>query len=448
MSSPTPEGNANSGVKLRVVAAQTLAQVLQQQASLAGLMAPAQEKLPAQDQALLQELCFGTLRWQPKLQSILGRLLDKPLKEKDQDIQALLLLGLYQLLYTRIPDHAALSATVAAAKALKKTSFQKLINGVLRNFLRQKDSLTVELEKSPAYITAHPNWLRKRIERFWPNHAEQIFEANNRHPPFTLRVDLQQQSREIFLAQLGDAKIDASPTIYSRFGVTLAQAIPVEKIPGFAEGKVSVQDEAAQLAADLLDLQPNQRVLDACAAPGGKTGHILEAQPKLAEVTALDLEERRLVRVKENLARLGKKAKIICADAADLSSWWDGKTFDRILLDAPCSATGVIRRHPDIKLLRKAGDIAKLAQLQLSLLEALWKALAPGGRLVYATCSVLPVENTDVIERFLQQQHDAKHLPIDATWGIEQTCGRQLFPQINGHDGFYYACLVKQGTTE
>ena len=434
----------NTGAALRGIAAQTLAQVLHQQASLASLMAPAQEKVAPQDQALLQELCFGTLRWQPQLQSILGRLLEKPLKDKDQDVQALLLLGLYQLLYTRIPDHASLSATVDAAKKLKKPWAQKLVNAVLRNFLRSRELLEEALVKSPAYLTAHPNWLRKRIEAFWPEQAKDIFAANNEHPPFTLRVDLQQQSREEFLEQLNTAELEARPAPFSRFGVTLNQAAGVESIPGFSEGKASVQDEAAQLAADLLQLQPGQRVLDACAAPGGKTGHILEAEPQLAEVTALDLEERRLVRVQENLTRLKKTAKLVCADASDLKAWWDGQTFDRILLDAPCSATGVIRRHPDIKLLRKPGDIAKLATLQLSLLQALWQTLAPGGRLVYATCSVLPTENSQVIEAFLADQEDAQHSQIEADWGIAQTFGRQLLPQIKGHDGFYYACLNKR----
>jgi len=435
---------ANTGGALRLVAARTLAQVLDQKASLASLMAPAQEKVSTQDQALLQELCFGTLRWQPQLQSILGRLLEKPLKDKDQDVQALLLLGLYQLRYTRIPDHAAISATVDAAKKLKKPWAQKLVNALLRNFQRSREVLETALATSPAYLTAHPNWLRKRIESYWPEQAEAIFAANNEHPPFTLRVDLQQQSREDFMAQLAGAELEGSAAPFSRFAVTLKQAASVERIPGFTEGKVSVQDEAAQLAADLLQLQPGQQVLDACAAPGGKTGHMLEAQPQLALVTALDLEERRLVRVQENLTRLQKSAKLVCADACDLDAWWDGKAFDRILLDAPCSATGVIRRHPDIKLLRKSGDIAKLAELQLSLLKALWKTLAPGGRLVYATCSVLPTENSLVVEQFLAEQSDAQHSPIDADWGITQTCGRQLLPQVNGHDGFYYACINKK----
>lgn len=434
----------SSGSQLRKIAAQTLEAVLKQQASLASLMAPALNKVEVHDQALLQELCFGTLRWQPQLQSILGRLMDKPLKEKDQDVQALLLLGLYQLKYTRIPDHAALSASVDACKGLKKLWAQKLVNAVLRNYQRNAAELEAEMTRSPAFTTAHPNWLRKRIEQCWPEQAENIFTANNEHPPFTLRADLNQwTNRASFIELLKEQSLEANATPFSPYGVTLQKAADVSQIPGFSEGRCSVQDEAAQLSADLLQLAPEQRVLDACCAPGGKTGHILEAQADLKEVVALDLEARRLERVKDNLARLNKTATIVCADASDLDNWWDGESFDRILLDAPCSATGVIRRHPDIKLLRKSEDIAKLAQLQGQLLTQLWKTLKPGGRLVYATCSVLPTENTLVIEQFLQQQSDAMHCVIDADWGLAQTCGRQLLPQIDGHDGFYYACLTK-----
>jgi 16S rRNA (cytosine967-C5)-methyltransferase len=427
---------------VRVQAAITLAQVLQQQASLASLMAPAQEKVEGKDRGLLQELCFGTLRWQPRLQSIIGRLLDKPLKPKDSDIQALLLLGLYQIEYTRIPEHAALSSTVEACRELKKPWAGKLVNGVLRRYLRERESLQKQMQSSPAYQSVHPNWLRKQIQQSWPDQAEAIFDANNAHPPFTLRINTHKQERASVLPKLENA----TATPYSPFGITLAQAQDVTQLPGFNEGWLSVQDEAAQLAGQLMDLAPGQKVLDACCAPGGKTGHLLELEPQLQEVVGLELEERRLVRVRENLERLGLSAKLVCCDANQLDDWWDGQAFDRILLDAPCSATGVIRRHPDIKVLRKATDIAPLAKTQLQLLHSLWQTLKPGGLLIYATCSVLPTENTQVIEQFLAEQHDASHCPIDAEWGIEQTCGRQLFPQPDGHDGFYYCCLKKDAS--
>ncbi|WP_439134277.1 16S rRNA (cytosine(967)-C(5))-methyltransferase RsmB [Pseudomaricurvus sp.] len=436
---------------VRVQAALTLAPVLQQQASLASLMTPALDKVDPQEQPLLQEMCFGTCRWQPQLQSILNRLLEKPLKPKDSDIHALLLLGLYQLKYLRIPDHAALNNTVAACKPLKKAWAEKLVNGILRRFQRERETLESALQKSPAYTSAHPNWLRKSIENFWPEQADAVFTANNAHPPFTLRLNLAQQDRTEYQQTLSDLELGSTPTPFSPFGLTLDSACDVGKLPGFSEGKLSVQDEAAQLAGELLQLQPGQRVLDACCAPGGKTGHILELGTQLASpltaLVALDLEERRLERVRENLLRLQhqvqQQATLVCSDALAVDKWWDGVPFDRILLDAPCSATGVVRRHPDIKLLRNAEDIAKLAALQLKLLQALWPTLRPGGRLVYATCSLLPTENTRVVEQFLSQEPSAEHDPIAASWGLSQPCGRQLLPQIQGHDGFYYACLNK-----
>jgi len=436
----------NPQYPVRMQAAHTLSQVLQQKASLAALMAPALERVQENERPLLQELCFGTCRWQPQLQSILSRLLDKPLKAKDSDIHALLLIGLYQQKYTRTPDHAAIAATVDACKKLKKKWAEKLVNGVLRSYQRQRQTLETQLANSPSFASAHPNWLRKNIEKFWPEQANEIFTANNAHPPFTLRLNLARLNRAEYLTQLATEGIDATASTYSPFAITLDKAVGVHQLPGFDEGKLSVQDEAAQFSAELLQLQAGQRVLDACCAPGGKTGHILEQGQDLSEVVALDLEERRLVRVRENLQRLNQHATIVCADAADTEHWWDGKRFDRILLDAPCSATGVIRRHPDIKLLRVAEDIAKLAKLQLSLLKALWPTLKPGGRLVYATCSVLPTENTQVIDQFLQHQQDASHSTIEADWGIEQPYGRQLLPQEGGHDGFYYACIEKAET--
>ncbi len=433
----------NPQYPVRVQAAHTLSQVLQQKASLAALMAPALANVAENERPLLQELCFGTCRWQPQLQSILGRLLAKPLKNSDSDIHALLLIGLYQLRYTRTPDHAAIATTVDACKKLKKKWAEKLVNGVLRNYQREQQQLESQLANSPSFATGHPNWLRKAIEKFWPLQCTDIFTANNAHPPFTLRLNVAHLDRQSYLSQLQAQDISAQTTPFSPFGITLQKAVGVLLLPHFEDGLVSVQDEAAQLSAELLQLERGQRVLDACCAPGGKTGHILELEEGLGEVIALDLEQRRLVRVHENLQRLNKEATIICADAGDTDVWWDGKGFDRILLDAPCSATGVIRRHPDIKLLRVAEDIAKLAALQLSLLKALWPTLKPGGRLVYATCSVLPTENTRVIEKFMKGHEDAKHCVIDADWGIEQPFGRQLLPQLDGHDGFYYACIEK-----
>lgn len=428
----------------RTAAAQVIGQILRQQGSLSSALPAIQPKVNESERALLQELCFGTLRWQPRLDAYLGKLLDKPLRGKDSDIQALLLLGLYQLLYTRIPDHAAIGETVEVARGLKKPWATKLINGVLRRFQREQEVLDAQLQNDPVFTTSHPRWLLKRLRKDWPAQFEQIVTANNTHPPFTLRLNPGQQNRNDYLTGLQDLGVEAKPTPFSSVGITLTQACDPRNLPLFAEGGISVQDEAAQLSAGLLELAPGQRVLDACCAPGGKTGHILEAEADLAEVVALDSDERRLVRVRENLARLNVSATILCGDASKPETWWDGVSFDRILLDAPCSATGIIRRHPDIKLLRTPEDIQRLAQLQGDILDGLWPLLKPGGILLYATCSIMPDENTHVVEAFLARQPEATCDELDVEWGIAQTCGRQLLPNTDGHDGFYYARLRKK----
>lgn len=429
----------------RTAAAITLARVFARNESLASLIPFNLPKVAESERSFYQQLCYGTLRWFYQLNPLLNSLLQKPLKSKDSDIQAALLVGLYQLIHSRVPDHAAIAATVEISKRLKKPWASKLVNGILRNFQRERDSLFSEHKTNPSFISAHPNWLVKNIEQSWLGEAPSVFDANNQQPPFSLRINPNYCSPSEYLALLQQVDIEATVTPFSSVGVTLKQACDVFKLPGFSEGVVSVQDEAAQLAASLLQLQPGQRVLDACCAPGGKTGHLLELEPQLQQITALDLEQKRLTRVHENLERLGQSSRVdvICGDAAQPQDWWDKNPFDRILLDAPCSATGVIRRHPDIKLLRKPADIDKLAQLQLTILRAMWPLLKSGGTLVYATCSVLPAENTKVIEQFVAEQSDVCEFKLQVDWGLEQPCGRQLLPQNNGHDGFYYAVLQK-----
>ena len=427
----------------RLAAARALASVLSGKASLGSSLPPLLDKVDARDRGLAQDLAFGTARWQPRLALIAEKLLQKPFKAADHDVEALLLVGLYQLFYTRIPAHAAIGETVACVDKLKKTSLKGLLNAVLRNAQRDGEAICASLDSDPVLHTAHPRWLQKALKANWPEHWQAICAANNAHPPLILRVNRRLRSRDAYLAELTAAGIAASPCTYSRDGIVLAQACDVTGLPGFAAGHVSVQDEAAQLAADLLQLAPGQRVLDACCAPGGKTCHLLEAEPKLAHVLGVDLEAKRLVRVRENLARLGLEAELIAADGRDLASWWDGKPFQRILLDAPCSATGVIRRHPDIKLTRQASDITALATLQGELLDSLWTTLEVGGILLYATCSVLPEENSDNIGAFLARTPGARELDIDGEFGLKQAHGRQLLPQVDGHDGFYYAKLIK-----
>ena len=431
----------------RAAVAEVLAQVLRGK-SLSALLPEYGPKVAEKDVGLFKELCFGTLRWYPAIELLLKELMQKPLREKDFEIQGLLASGLYQLIHTRIADHAAINETVAAVAKLQRPWAKGLVNAVLRNFLRQRDELYKKLSKNPVYNHAHPQWLLDHLFNGWGSAiALPTIEANNQRAPMTLRVNQQQISRDHYLKQLSAAGIGAKATAHSEQGIVLASPVDVPALPGFAQGQASVQDEAAQLAATLLLLKEGQRVLDACCAPGGKTCHILETQPNLDGLVAVELESRRMQRTEENLARLGleakSKAQLNVADATELDSWWDNQPFDRILLDAPCSASGVIRRHPDIKLLRKPTDIVKLAELQLQLLRRLWQTLSDDGILLYATCSVLADENDGVIGKFLAETADARLQEIEADWGIKTDFGRQLFPRINGNDGFYYSRLRK-----
>ncbi|WP_346838292.1 16S rRNA (cytosine(967)-C(5))-methyltransferase RsmB [Microbulbifer sp. SAOS-129_SWC] len=428
----------------RALAAQVLTKLLAGQGSLARLLPRAEAQVSERDRGLLRELCYGGARTAPRLQLLAGKLLRKP--PADKEVEALILLGLYQLEYTRVPDHAAISATVNAARALGLDRATGVINGVLRNSLRNREPLQRKLSGNPQFSSMHPAWLQQQIKAAWPERAGDILRANNASPPMALRVNRAKTSRDDYLQQLQLAGIEARPCAISPVGIVLDEACAVTELPGFDEGLVSVQDESAQLAALLLAPQPGERVLDACAAPGGKTCHLLELQPDI-HLAALDIDEERLDRVAENLARIGAEAELICADAAATADWWDGTPYDRILLDAPCSATGVIRRNPDIKLLRRASDIAELAELQGRILRAQWSLLKPGGSLLYATCSVLPAENAAVVARFVAETDDASdntpQLLGGSAWGEPQAAGMQLFPQTDGGDGFYYALLHK-----
>ncbi|MFV8782885.1 16S rRNA (cytosine(967)-C(5))-methyltransferase RsmB [Microbulbifer sp. SA54] len=428
----------------RALAARVIARLQQDRGSLQRLLPWAEKQVEEQNRALLRELCYGTARFAPRLELLLGKLVRKPVK--DEELTALMLVGLYQLEYTRIPDHAAIAATVEAARALKLGHATGVVNGVLRNALRNKEALTRKLSGNPQFSSAHPEWLQQAIKAAWGDDARSIFAANNSNPPMTLRVNTSKTSRDDYLNALAEVEITATPCSFSPAGLVLEQAVPVTRLPGFEDGMVSVQDESAQLAAQLLAPQPGEKILDACAAPGGKTCHLLELQPDI-DLTALDVEEERLDRVIENLERIGGAAQLICADAAEPEHWWDGEQYDRILLDAPCSATGVIRRNPDIKLLRRAEDIPELAALQGRILRAMWGLLKPGGTLLYATCSILPEENSAQVARFVAETGDASDntppLLNDQSWGLPQEAGMQLLPGIHVGDGFYYAKLVK-----
>ena len=431
----------------RAVAARILDQVCFQGRSLTQVLSQTLENLQDKTQnPLIQEICYGVLRDYPRLSAITEGLLKKPFKTKDGDVQSLLLVGLYQLIAMRVPDHAAVSETVAATKDLKKPWARGLANAVLRNFLREKDQRIKRAEQTEEVCWAHPQWLVDEIRAAWPDHWEEILTANNQRPPMTLRVNLSKTSTEEYLSELAAADISAQAAAIVTSAVQLTQPVDVAILPGFAEGRVSVQDAAAQLAAELLQLEPGQRVLDACAAPGGKTVHILETAN--VDLTAVDIDAGRLEKVKQNLHRCRHTARLLVGDAKEAKAWWDGQPYDRILLDAPCSATGVIRRHPDIKIHRRAADITTLVELQAQILDAMWLLLKPGGMLLYATCSVLPRENSEQITAFVEKCPDATLVSIpvsvDANWGHASNAGRQILPGENGMDGFYYACLKKQ----
>ena len=430
-------------MNIRALAAQTLAPVISGKSSLSNTIDSVQEQALTRDRSLFRELCLGSLRQYHRLNAITEQLLQKPLKSKDADIHALLIIGLYQLRSLRIPDHAAIAETVEAARQLKKDWATKLINGVLRNYIRNRKDTDQSLYSSSIYNYSHPKWLLKQLKKAWPENWENVVEANNSQPPISLRINLRRTSMVEVEKMLSANGIATQGVKFSDTGLMLQESSDITQLPGYQEGLFSVQDEAAQLSARLLSLAPGERVLDACCAPGGKTSHMLEMEPQIGEMWGLDIDQQRLDRVAENLARLGLNAHLVAADASAPEDWWDGKPFARILLDAPCSATGVIRRHPDIKLLRRSTDIDKLSQLQAQLLRKLWPTLLPGGVLLYATCSILPEENEKVVEAFVEETADALHDPIAANWGVERSYGRQLLPQVNGHDGFYYARIIK-----
>jgi 16S rRNA (cytosine967-C5)-methyltransferase len=396
----------------------------------------------SRDGGLLREFSYGVLRSYPKLHRLAQKLMKRPLKARDRDVEALILIGLYQLLALRVADYAAVHATAGAAKTLGKPWAVGLINGVLRSFQRQREQLLETLADDPQAYYAMPNWLLKRIQQQWPNHWEEPVAALNSRPPMSLRVNRSVNKRSDYQQRLASEGITASPIPHTCSGLTLDKPMDVSKLPGFYDGCVSVQDGAAQLAAELFDLHPGQRVLDACAAPGGKCCHLLEREPKLA-LTAVDCVPERLDRVIENFNRLKLQGEVLMGDASRPQGDWADRSYDHILLDVPCSATGVMRRHPDIKLLRRARDIPNLVAQQRTILEAIWPRLAKGGTLIYVTCSILAQENEQQLQDFLSKQSDAQEQPLEVTWGEKRVVGRQIAPGMAGMDGFFYACLVK-----
>jgi 16S rRNA (cytosine967-C5)-methyltransferase len=428
----------------RTAAVRALTQVFSQGCSLgAALSRFLPEVAEPRDRALAQDLCFGVLRWGPRLEAVAAQLLHRPLPGRDADVHCLILVGLYQMIHTRVPVHAAVAETVAAADRLDKPWARGLVNALLRRFQREGEALLARVDRDEAVALAHPAWMLAAFRRDWPEDWRAIAAADNEHPPMCLRVNRLRGTRAACLDDFARRGLAAEAVPGVDSAVLLEHPVDVRALPGFAEGRLSVQDAAAQLAAALIDVQPGQQVLDLCAAPGGKTAHILETEPRLARLVAVDRDAERMGRVSENLGRLGLAAELVCADAGAPDGWWDGAPFDRILLDAPCSATGVIRRHPDIKRLRRAEDIPALAREQRRLLDSAWPLLAPGGMLLYATCSIMHLENDRQIEDFLARHDDARERPIAAGWGRPLTRGRQILQGEGRMDGFFYACVEK-----
>ncbi|MFV1992350.1 MAG: 16S rRNA (cytosine(967)-C(5))-methyltransferase RsmB [Acidiferrobacterales bacterium] len=435
-------------------------------------------KLDEKLKPIIHELAYGTMRWVIQLQWLTTQLLDKPIRKKDRLIQALILVGLYELRFMRTASHASVNETVAAAAILDKPWSKNLVNACLRQYIRSEQDFNTRISGDLVLQQSHPQWLIDSIKKAWPDQWQTILSANNSRPPMGLRVNKKLTDRFSYISQLNEAGIENSPMPGSGNGILLSKPVPVSKLPGFETGLVTVQDGAAQLAAILLDLHAQQTILDACCAPGGKLAHILETIPENANATGLDISRARLNRVKENLQRLRLNCTLIQADVSNIDGKkehtgqpdkksedaWFGKLYDRILLDAPCSATGVIRRHPDIKHHRQPLDVAKVTVLQAKILNSLWPLLASGGKLVYVTCSILPVENDEQMDKFLQTHADAsilqpsemfagkispentlaaKELAVLKESVIAKSFGCQILPGTLNMDGFYYACLKK-----
>lgn len=423
----------------RGAALQALGEVLDRRRSLAEVRA-FDRLADERERAFARRLAYGVLRWNGALEWLSDQLLDRPLKRKERAVRRLLSLGLYQLWREDTAEHAAVHATADTARALGKPWAVGLVNAVLRRFQREKDTLLDALDARDERF-AHPPWLLAALQQDWPEDWPAIATENNREPPLWLRHNARHGNREAGVQALREAGFEVREHALARDALGITPAAPVNAIPGFADGRFSVQDPAAQLAADLLDPRPGDRILDACAAPGGKTGHLLERCPE-ARVTALDLSAERLERVRENLERLNLRARLVAADATDTGAWWDQRSFRRILLDAPCSATGVIRRHPEIKWLRDPEQVEEAQALQGRLLRRLWPLLEAGGILVYATCSVLRRENDEQVRAFLEDHADARCTGPDG-FGRDTQPGRQILPGDQGMDGFFYAVLEK-----
>ena len=428
----------------RVITANVLSIVLEQKLHLDQALIPHLDKITdAREKALIQEFCYGTMRWYFRLDNILSRLTTRPIKAKDIDIKALLLCGLYQMMFLRTPDHAAVSATVEAAKKLNKPWAAQMVNAVLRRFQREHDAIKQVMLESPVTRYAHPEWFISRLKKQWPDSWQTILETNNQYPPLHLRVNRLKETRESYIKKLHECGIDASPARYAESGIVIHDPVPTDRLPEFSLGHVTIQDFGAQLVTTLLEPASGMRILDACAAPGGKTGQIIELCPDVSKLVAVESEASRVKLLQNTKERLGFEATVIQADVMQTDQWWDGTLYDRILLDAPCSASGVVRRHPDIKYLRTPEQIDKLIPIQQRMLEVLWPLLKPGGKLLYVTCSVFTEENDEQIKQFSSSHASVQVISVSVDWGVSMHYGRQTLPGHDEADGFYCSVLLK-----
>lgn len=434
-----PEKSSDKGAPTRAQAARAVAAVLEGR-SMDAALATAQEKISAPaDRALVAAMTFGVIREWRFLDALAARMWKRP---PPPLAQALVLVGLYQLRAMRVPPHAAVHATVAATNALRMPKLRGMVNALLRRYQRDQAKLEAGLKPLAGVQTSHPDWLLTALQADWPKQWQSVLTENNCPAPMVLRVNTRKITRDAYIQRLLYVGLNATPHAAAPQALCLESPVPVESLPGFAEGQVSVQDTAAQLAAPLLNVAPGMRVLDACAAPGGKAAHILELSD--CNLLALDIDEARVGLVQETFKRLGVAGTARCADASQPEPWWDGKPFDRILVDAPCTGTGVIRRHPDIKWLRREADVAAMAKRQRALLNALWPLLAPNGLLVYATCSTLRAGGASTVADFVRKADAVTCETINSDWGTAETVGRRIRPGQDGMDGFYYACLRKR----
>ena len=441
------ESQTSSPVQpVRLAAAKAITEVILG-ASLSRVLPKYQDRVNPSDQSLLSEICYGSCRYYHLFDAVLEKMMKKNLRKRDTDIRALLIAGFYQIAYMRTKPHAVVDESVKASRKLGKPAMSGMVNGVLRRFQREQASLLDLARQNKAASYALPGWLYQQLQTDWNDKTPAICEALLASPPLVLRVNSQKQDVQEYLDKLRQENLAASGIVGVETAVLVDKPVPVEKLPGFFDGSVSVQDAGAQLAAELLNPGAETKVLDACAAPGGKTCHLLERYSDLdhdLDLTAIDIDASRIEKIRSNLDRLKLKAKVFCGDAANPDGLWSETQYDAVLLDVPCSATGVIRRHPDIRILRKKQDIVGLVSQQRSILEQIWTLVKPGGRLLYATCSLLSAENEKQVEWFLQRD-DVLELSLEPKVEyVRKSHGIQTIPGVNNMDGFYYALIKKK----